>query len=138
MSLKTDLLLTRSNPNYSDRLSVDIQASRGDLKLVTDRDNLAQAIINRLLTHQGELSELGHPDYGSRLNQLIGQPNNRRTQALAELYIRESLAAESRIKEITHIEFMTPQKHQLKFIIIILPVDNQEPLNISMDINLEG
>jgi phage gp46-like protein len=87
---------------------------------------------------------LGHPDYGSRLHQLIGQQNHHRTQALAELYIRESLAAETRIKEITHI-FITPpkrnqrnQQNRLEFKIVVLAVDNDQPLTISFNLNLEN
>jgi hypothetical protein len=144
-ALKTDLSLTRRafGRETSDRLSVDLQAVRGDLRQVSGRENLAQAILNRLLTRQGELSSLGHPDYGSRLYQLVGLPNNRRTQALAELYIRDSLASDSRIQEIINILISPPsrqaeKRNRLEMNIVVLPVDNEGPLTVFMDMNLEG
>jgi phage baseplate assembly protein W len=39
-------------------------------------DNLKQALLLRFLTPTGELALLGHPDYGSRLSELIGELNN--------------------------------------------------------------
>jgi phage baseplate assembly protein W len=69
-----------------------------------------QAILNRLHTHQGGLAELGHPDYGSRLHELVGELNNERTRRLAELYIRQCLAQEARIAEVVAVVFAPPQR----------------------------
>lgn len=65
--------------------------------------NLAQAVNLRLLTPRGELTPLGHPDYGSRLHELIGRENTETTRNLAKLYILESLAKEPRIDEVVAI-----------------------------------
>jgi phage baseplate assembly protein W len=86
-----------------DRAAVELVTGRGDVQLVGGRANLAQSIVNRLLTRQGELSDLGHPNYGSRLYLLIGEPNTRRTHARAEFYVRESLAAERRIADVVAV-----------------------------------
>ena len=43
-----------------------------DAGAVSGRANLAQALVLRLLTRQGALTGLGHPDYGCRLTELIG------------------------------------------------------------------
>lgn len=72
--------------------------STEDLSTVSGFDNLAQAIIVRLLTPKGELAPLGHPEFGSRLHELIGEPNNTAHRALMKLFILESLAAERRIE----------------------------------------
>ena len=53
----------------------------------------------RLLTPRGELAELGHPEYGSRLHELIGSPNSETRRSLAKLFVLESLAQEPRIDE---------------------------------------
>lgn len=108
--LLTDLFLTRRSLSSltSNRLAVDLQSAAGDLRLTHGRANLAQAILNRLFTRQGEMEGLGHPEYGSRLYQLIGEPNTRRTHALADLYIRECLAEEERIAEIIDITITPP------------------------------
>lgn len=94
----------------SDREKVDLLADGGDLRKVTGRENLAQALINRLLTRRGELAVLGHPSYGSRLHLLAGGPNNARTRGLAEIYIRESLAEEPRVRTVTRIAFAPPAR----------------------------
>jgi phage baseplate assembly protein W len=72
-----------------------------DLRTIEGRDNLAQAVIVRLLTPRGELAPLAHPDYGSRLHELIGRQNTETTRNLVKLHILESLAAEPRIEEVT-------------------------------------
>jgi phage baseplate assembly protein W len=71
--------------------------------LVSATDNVAQAIVNRLSTRRGEMAELGHSDYGSRIHELIGEPNNNRTRALVELYIRECLDREPRVQGVIEL-----------------------------------
>ena len=80
--MSTDLYLTNRSlgDQADDRTAVDIGYERGDLQLVSDRENLAQAILNRLLTRQGETRGPGTSDYGSRLYQLVGEPNTRRAR----------------------------------------------------------
>ncbi len=109
--------------------------------MVSGRADLAQAVVNRLLTRQGELTDLGHPDYGSRLYQLIGEPNSRRTYAVAELYIREALAGEPRIQEIVAISFAPPsprpdKRSLLEVTLVIQPVEAAESLTITTQIPL--
>ncbi len=74
-----------------------------DLSLASGRDNLGQAVIIRLLTPRGELAALGHPDYGSRLPDLIGRQNDETTRNLLKLYILEALQAEPRISQIVEV-----------------------------------
>ena len=69
-----------------------------DMGVVSGRQNLAQAVIMRLLTPRGELSALGHPEYGSRLHELIGEQNTETNRNLMKLHILESLQAEPRIE----------------------------------------
>jgi phage baseplate assembly protein W len=108
-----DLRLTRRafDQMTSDREPVDLLAAAGgDLRTVAGRENLAQAIVNRLLTRRGELAGLGHPQYGSRLHRLVGEVNNARTRGLAEIYIRESLAQEPRLQAVTRVAFAPPAR----------------------------
>ena len=140
--MTTDLALTRRafGDQSSDRQYVDFRAYRGDLVLASVRANLTQAILNRLFTRQGALTGLGHPDYGSRLYQLIGEPNTQRTRILAEMYIRESLAGEPRIAEIVALTFepfsmRADKRFILEVNLVIRPVDD-EPLTITVGLNL--
>jgi len=108
-----DLKLTRRafDQMTSDRDPVDLLATASsDVQTVTGRENLAQAIVNRLLTRRGELARLGHPNYGSRLHLLVGEVHNARTRGLAELYIRESLAQEPRLQAVTRVAFAPPTR----------------------------
>lgn len=127
----------------SDREYVDLLTDRrGDLQTVEGRDNLAQAVINRLLTRQGELAALGHPRYGSRLYLLVGEPNNLRVRALADAYIREALAQESRIAKVSFVTFDAPSRTEtrntLKATIGVQPSGNAPAFSILLPINLEG
>ncbi len=71
-----------------------------DLDLVSGVVAADQLLVNRLKTHQGELASLGHPDYGSRHHELMGQPNTQRTRALIKLYVLEAMSHEPRVAEI--------------------------------------
>jgi hypothetical protein len=78
-----------------------------DLGLVRGRANLVQALIMRVLTERGELAALGHPDYGSRHHQLIGEPNTVSNRNLVKLYILECLQQEPRVERVVAID-VTP------------------------------
>ena len=75
----------------------------GDLVIVSEESNLAQAIINRLRTIEGELYEIEHPTYGSRLYDFIGELNNDITRNRIRNHIKSTLMKEPRIKEIVKI-----------------------------------
>ncbi|MGB8698816.1 MAG: GPW/gp25 family protein [Thermosynechococcaceae cyanobacterium] len=143
--LKQDIKLTRRvfDQMVSDRQSVDVLTSLGgDLATLSDRENLAQAILNRLLTRKGELAKLGHPDYGSRLHTLVGELNNQRTQGFAALYIQECLAQEPRIQKITQLAFAPPSRgidrDVLDVAIAVLPVGLTESVGVNFTLNLGG
>ena len=70
-------------------------------------DNLAQAVILRLLTPRGELAALGHPEFGSRVHELIGQENNSIKRNLLKLFILEAIKAEPRIEKVAELS-VTP------------------------------
>jgi hypothetical protein len=73
---------------------------RIDLDIARGTDAADQFLVNRLMTHRGELATLGHPTYGSRHHELIGQPNVERTRNLIKLYVLEALGEESRVEKV--------------------------------------
>lgn len=81
-----------------------------DMATVSGRDNLAQAVITRLLTPLGELSALGHPEYGSRLHELVGRENTETNRNLLKLHILASLKMEPRIEE-TRVVTVEPDSY---------------------------
>jgi phage baseplate assembly protein W len=111
----------------------------GDLVTVGEEFNLGQAIINRLRTTQGELSDIGHPRYGSRLYELVGEPNNERTREQAKLYTRECVAQDPRVKEIVNITVRVPEDDtdRIDINISVLPIGSPTVLNIVFPFFLE-
>ena len=71
-----------------------------DVALIDGIANAVQAVIHRIKTRKGELAELGHPEYGSRHHELIGEPNSEHNRNLVKLYILQALAHEPRIERI--------------------------------------
>lgn len=86
----------------------DGAAQLTDLGTVSGRDNLGQAILLRLLTPRGELAGLGHPQYGSRLHELIGRPNSETTRNLAKLHVLEALREERRVAKVVEVAVEPP------------------------------
>jgi len=106
--LLTDIRLRLSDHDLRPVYTVDIEQRRlpeqpgryTDIGKISQDDNLKQAVLIRLLTPKGELSALGHPEFGSRVHELIGRQNTATTRDLIRLYILESLQFESRIHEV--------------------------------------
>ncbi len=103
-----------------------------DFTLVSDRDNLAQAVIIRLLTPRGELVALAHPDYGSRLPELIGRQRTETTRNLAKLYVIEALKQERRIAEIVQVTVsdMPGDRHRINIFIQVKPIDDSRIIDL--------
>lgn len=66
-------------------------------------ENLAQAVILRLLTPRGELAGLGHPEYGSRVHELVGGRNSTSQRNLLKLFVLEALKAEPRVEKVLEL-----------------------------------
>lgn len=112
---------------------------RGDVDVVAGRENLGQAIVHRLLTRQGELEDLGYPDYGSMLHDLIGRPNNLATRNMVKLYVNKCLSQEVRIEKIQDISVMPhpSDTHSVIVEVAVLPIGSQTPLGVTFPYNLE-
>ena len=118
----------------------DLSVSRaGDLNTVTGIENLAQAIFLRLSTSKGELYDIGHPEYGSRLYELFGQPNIDMTRREVVKAVIECLAEEPRIKEVIEVNVRTDphDPNRLKVGIIVIPIESSTPLSMVYPFNLE-
>jgi phage baseplate assembly protein W len=103
-----------------------------DYETIDGRDNLGQAVVMRLLTPRGELAELGHPEYGSRLNELLGAPNSETRRGLAKLFVLEALAQETRIAKVEEVT-VTPaveERDLVDILIRVQPVGAAETVTI--------
>ncbi len=103
-----------------------------DMGLISGLDNLGQAVILRLLTPRGELAALAHPEYGSRLHELVGSQNTNTTRNLAKLYILESLKLEPRIDKVTQVlvEPAAGARDRIRIQLVVLPVGEAETVRI--------
>ena len=111
----------------------------GDLDIVAGDFNLGQSLINKLRTSKGELGDLGHRIYGSRLYELIGEPNNERTRELIRAYVREALLQDARVKEITYLSLETfkDNPNRIDIRATITPITGTSLLNIVFPFYLE-
>jgi phage baseplate assembly protein W len=107
---------------------------------VEDYDDLAQAIIIRLSTDEGELYDIGHSDYGSHLYEVVGELNNEATRKRIQSIIRECLFQEPRIQEVVSVNVLTDHKdpQRLDIEITVLPINSETYLNLTYPFRLEG
>jgi phage baseplate assembly protein W len=109
-----------------------------DAGAVSGRANLAQALILRLLTRQGALAGLGHPDYGSRLTELVGELNNETTRNRARLFTIQALRQEPRVREMLDlsVESLPAEPNSIRISFAVLPVDDDDPLPLALEVAL--
>lgn len=101
----TDLRLVFARGSEGADLAVGLQ----DLETVTGVENLVQALTLRLLVDRGELDGLGHPRYGSRIRDLIGEPLDRANLELLRRYVRQELLRDPRVEEVLQVR-VTPHE----------------------------
>ncbi|HET9179987.1 MAG TPA: GPW/gp25 family protein [Terriglobia bacterium] len=111
-----------------------------DLQTLAGNENLEQALLLRFLTPMGELALLGHPDYGSRLSELIGELNNDTNRNRAKMYVLQALALEPRIKKVLRLT-VTPnlaRRDQIDISMTLSVIDSDTPLNLVFPFFLQG
>ena len=96
--LKTDLRLVFPRTDEA-----DLMVGLDDLEIASGLDNLVQALQLRLLVDRGELSALGHPRYGSRVRELIGEPLDQANLELLRRYVKQTLLDDPRVDEVTRV-----------------------------------
>jgi phage baseplate assembly protein W len=132
--LGKDLKIVLRDPGYDLNIS-----PTGDLETIGEEYNLAQAITMRLNTMQGELTDLGHSSYGSRLYELVGEPNNERTRELVRLYALESVNRDPRVEEVVGISVkaLKGNPHRIDINISVKAIGLTSILNIVFPFYLE-
>lgn len=107
------------------------QSDPFDLETIDGRDNLQQALLLRFLTRRGELAILGHPDYGSRLYELIGELNGQAQRNRAKLYTLEALDGEPRVAKVLSVTATqnAADRTRVDIAVSLLAIDAPTPLN---------
>lgn len=112
-----------------------------DLALVGGRENLAQALLLRLLTPRGALATLGHADYGSRLGELIGRGKNEALRQLCRAHVLEAVAQEPRVRpKLVALQFEREQERidNFVFTLAVQPItpDDAAALTLQLEVGL--
>lgn len=143
--LGRDLALVHAGPagRFVDAdlaLADDPDRARRDVALAERVAAAEQLLVNRLKTQRGELAALGHPDYGSRLHELIGQPNVQRTRDLVKLYVLEALRREPRVAEVRRCEIVDLPRHRdvVRIELDLRLIDLDDVLNLVVPFALDG
>ncbi len=124
-----DCHVARSRPGSAER----------DLARADGLANLEQALANRLKTRRGELAALGHPDYGSRHHELVGEPNVERTRHLIKLYVLQALRDEPRIERVLAVNVSAehePPREVVRITLALRVQGQPQPLNLVLPFSL--
>ena len=82
---------------------------------------------------------MGHPDYGSRHHELIGEPNVDRTRHLIKLYVLQALRDEPRIERVLAVDVRAEHQPPRETVRITLALRVQgiaQPLNLVLPFSL--
>lgn len=111
---------------------------QGDLALAQGNDNIVQALTLRLRVRKGELARLGWGEYGSRLHELIGEPNNTRTHLKVMAFARAAVEQDPRVREVTAVEskVLPGERDIVRVLMDIALIDEPNPLNLVFDLKL--
>ncbi len=110
-----------------------------DLGTLSGRENLAQALVLRLLTPRGSLAALGHAQYGSRLHELIGERKTDALRNLCRAFVLEVVAQEPRVEDKAvelafDLDAETPSS--FAFTLAVKPRSGGDPLALSLEVGL--
>jgi phage baseplate assembly protein W len=122
--------LTATDPGQDRSLPIDLAAAPGI-------DCLRQALLLRLLTPLGALADLGHPDYGSRLYQLVGAERNEAARLAARLYVLQAVSQEKRVAEVTSLVVERPDPARpdtLRISLSVRPVGGGDTIALGLEV----
>lgn len=110
-----------------------------DLVTIDGRENLAQALMLRLLTPRGALTALGHAQYGSRLHELIGHNKTEALRNLCRAFILEVVAQEPRVEDqAVEITFRPDEETSASFVftLAVKPRTGDAPIGLTLEVGL--
>jgi phage baseplate assembly protein W len=110
-----------------------------DLDVIAERENLAQALILRLLTPRGSLAKLGHAQYGSRLHEVIGERKSEALRNRCRAFVLEVIAQEPRVEpKAVALQFdpLAETQTSFRFTVAVQPRDGGEPIGVTLEVEL--
>ena len=108
-----------------------------DYKTIVGRDNLAHALLLRLLTPRGSLAALGHTEYGSRLHELIGRNKTSALRDLCRAFVLQVVAQEPRVEnKVVELIFDPPAETAESFVFSlgVRPLAGDDPVILELEV----
>lgn len=111
-----------------------------DLETLRGVESLQQALLLRFLTPAGELTILGHADYGSRLHELIGELNNQTNRNRIRMMVLQAVAQEPRVQQVLALNVTqgAADRTAVNVSMTLKVIDSPNPLNLVFDFSLAG
>ena len=129
----TDLRLVFTRGREGADLAIGLQ----DFETASGIDNLVQALTLRLLVDRGELDGLGHPRYGSRIRDLIGEPLDRANLELLRRIVRQELLRDPRVEEVLQVS-VTPHDARRDGVDVVARVRAVTGQEASLEVHIDG
>ncbi|HEV2756805.1 MAG TPA: hypothetical protein VG318_13635 [Actinomycetota bacterium] len=128
-----------SNRDPGNDLAVAPSPDGYDLATLAGTDNLVQALVLRLLTPAGALAPLGHPSYGSRLHELIGELNNATNRNRVKMFALQALTAEPRVREVLSLDVVPARDDRTRVDVTasLATIEGAAPLNLVFPFSFE-
>lgn len=127
--MTTDLRVRRTEDGR-----YDLALAAHDVATVEGHDLLVQALTLRLVCVRGELARLGHPRYGSQLHTFIGQPRDRENLGLIRRYVRKTLLADPRVREVVRLDLAVPDPSTVE---ILATVVSRAGAEVSLEVRVD-
>jgi phage baseplate assembly protein W len=115
---------------------VDLEQRGGDLALVSGADRATQELALRLRVRRGDLARLGWPDYGSRLHELVGGPDNRRTRVRLMAFARAALAGDPLVAEVLEVAAESGEPGTVRLLLALRLVGEPDPITLVHPVEL--
>ena len=106
----------------------------GDITTISGEDNLRQALRNRIITPEGHF-QWCYNDYGSDLQEIIGEYNTARLGDYALISIQYSLLKDPRVNEIGEAQYSRDENGLNIYITVILTTGEELSLNLVISEN---
>ena len=109
-------------------------SNTGDMLLVEGLDNAKQSIRNQILTEKGFYPSVD-TDYGSEVYEVLGEDIEEPTLEALNVYIKNTLLENPRVKEILEINpYLTIDKQLVVMLKVGLVNGTEEDLNITFEV----